>query len=45
VEEVVGKVKHRELREVLVEALQPDPWDRPSSEELVKKLLEVYKSI
>jgi len=41
----VKSVEHEELREVLIEALQPKPWDRPSSEELVKKLLEVYKSI
>jgi len=41
VADAVKSVEREELREVLIEALQPDPWDRPSSEELVKKLLEV----
>jgi len=45
VADAVKSVEREELREVLMEALQPKPWDRPSSEELVKKLLEVYTSI
>jgi len=44
VADAVKNVKHEELREILREALQPEPWNRPSAEELVKKLLEVYIS-
>jgi len=43
--DAVKSVEHEELREVLMEALQPEPWSRPSAEEFVKKLLEVYASI
>jgi len=45
VADAVKSVEHEELREVLIEALQPEPWSRPSIEEFVKKLLEVYASI
>jgi len=45
VADAVKSVEHGALREVLREALQPKPWNRPSSEELVKRLLEVYKSL
>jgi len=44
-EDAVKSVKHEKIREVLMEALQPEPWNRPSVEEFVKKLLEVYASI
>jgi len=45
VADAVKNVKHEELRELLMEALQSEPWNRPSVEEFVKKLLEVYASI
>jgi len=45
VADAVKSVEHEKLRETLREALQPKPWNRPSAEELVKKLLEIYKSL
>jgi len=43
--DAMKSVEREEIKEVLVEALQPEPWNRPSAGELVKKLLEVYASI
>jgi len=45
VEEVVGKVELRELRELLAAMLNPDPLARISSEEAVKRLVEIYRSV
>jgi len=45
VEEVVGKVEHRELRELLAAMLNPDPLARISSEEAVRRLIEIYHSV
>jgi len=45
VAEAVKSVEHEKIREILMETLQPEPWNRISSEEVVKNLLEVYKSI
>jgi len=45
VADAAKNVEHEGLGEVLMEALQPEPWNRPSAEEFVKKLLEVYASI
>jgi len=45
VADAVKSVEHEELREVLMEALRPEPWSRPSAEEFVRKLLKVYTYI
>ncbi len=42
VEDVVSMIEHEELREVLYRVMKYNPWERPSAEELTKKLVEIY---
>ena len=39
----LSMVEHDGLRELLGEMLRPEPWERPSSSEVVKRLLSLYR--
>ncbi|ADM27635.1 serine/threonine protein kinase [Ignisphaera aggregans DSM 17230] len=45
IESYIKSIEQDALREILMEMLNPEPWNRISSEESVKRLLEVYSSL
>ncbi len=42
VDEAVKEIQHTKLRNLIKTMLTPQPWKRPSSDEVVKELLQLY---
>jgi len=40
--ETIGRIGNEELRQLTWKMLQTNPWDRPTAEEVVKELIEIY---
>jgi len=45
VEELLSKVDHVELRNVLKQAMKYHPWERPSADEIEKQLANIYAKL
>lgn len=45
IEDVLNRIGNEELKEILREMLKLAPWERPSMDEVLNRLLKVYQKL